>query len=321
MFTASTSDSTSFCVGGQATLNASVSSGILQWNLNGNPIPGATASTFQATQTGQYSASINNACGVFISDTIAINANPIPVISVNDSVEICEGSSIQLNASGATTYFWAPASGLNNPTIGNPIASPALTTNYIVTGTIGNCSTVSPVIITVHPAPTISVTSTPYDCKNGSQLFASGGTDYLWSPLTGLNFANIPNPVATPGTSTIYTVTVTNAFLCSASTSITLITTCDSLEIPTGLSPGDDGINDTWVINGLEKYPGNSISIYNRWGNIVFEAHPYRNDWQGKCTVKGRLMGETLPDGTYYFIIELGNGLPVKTGFLEIRNN
>jgi gliding motility-associated-like protein len=292
---------------------------MLQWYKDGLPIPGATTNTYAAMQSGTYSVSLNNSCGSFNSDTLTVQVNTIPVITITGTASICEGSSTQLIANGANAYFWMPPAGLNNPNIGNPIASPLNSTVYTVTGTSGSCSAVSQYTITVHPNPVVTVTSTPYECNKGSQLLATGGTDYVWSPLTGLNFANISNPIAMPGSTTNYIVTVTDSNLCSTTSSLTLLVNCDSLEIPTGISPDDNGVNDTWIIRGLEFYPGNRVSIYNRWGNLVFDEQPYRNDWTGNCNKKGRLGGETLVDGTYYFILELGDGLPVKTGYIEIR--
>jgi gliding motility-associated-like protein len=52
--------------------------------------------------------------------------------------------------------------------------------------------------------------------------------------------------------------------------------------IPQLVSPNGDGKNDTWVIANLETYPNNKVKIFNRWGNEVFVADPYLNDWDGK---------------------------------------
>ena len=54
--------------------------------------------------------------------------------------------------------------------------------------------------------------------------------------------------------------------------------------IPEGFSPNGDGINDLFVIRGIEIYPQNSIEIYNRWGNIVYKASPFQNNWYGRST-------------------------------------
>ncbi|MCH2199474.1 MAG: Ig-like domain-containing protein [Flavobacteriales bacterium] len=79
------------------------------------------------------------------------------------------------------------------------------------------------------------------------------------------------------------------------------------LVIPQGFSPNGDGVGDTWVIEGLEQlYPRASVTIINRWGNEVYKALPYANDWDGNGNTSG---AGTLPTGTYYYILEPNDGV------------
>ncbi len=68
--------------------------------------------------------------------------------------------------------------------------------------------------------------------------------------------------------------------------------------IPGGISPNNDGYNDGWVIGGLDAYPDHRITILNRWGDVVFEASPYNNDWVGQANSGLKLGGDKLPRGT-----------------------
>ncbi len=70
----------------------------------------------------------------------------------------------------------------------------------------------------------------------------------------------------------------------------------------TGFSPNDDNINDVFFIENLERVPDHKLSIFNRWGNLVYAAKDYQNDWGGTWN------GEDLPDGTYFYILDDGNG-------------
>lgn len=80
------------------------------------------------------------------------------------------------------------------------------------------------------------------------------------------------------------------------------------LDIPEGFSPNGDGMNDEFEIQGLnELFPNNSLQIFNRWGAEVLAASPYNNDWNGKAET-GLNAGEQLPVGTYWYILDLGNG-------------
>jgi len=99
---------------------------------------------------------------------------------------------------------------------------------------------------------------------------------------------------------------------------ITVECSDDALAIPQGFSPNGDNIGDTWVITGLENYPQASVTIFNRWGNSVFSAAPYMNDWKGNNTGSFSL-GEDLPNGTYWYILDLGNGDEARTGYVYIN--
>lgn len=156
-------------------------------------------------------------------DSVRINVDN-PIVNTNSDATICEGTPVQLTTSGAATYSWSPATGLSNPSIANPIATPLTTTEYIVTGTTANnCIAKDTVLITVNPKPIVTITNDTTICQNASvQLLATGGTSYVWTPAGSLSNPAIANPVATPATSTKYFVTVTNAVNCNAVDSVTV---------------------------------------------------------------------------------------------------
>ncbi|MBR9915323.1 MAG: DUF11 domain-containing protein, partial [Algicola sp.] len=92
------------------------------------------------------------------------------------------------------------------------------------------------------------------------------------------------------------------------------------LTIYNEFSPNGDGINDFFNIDCIETFPNNKLEVYNRWGNIVFEARGYRNDWEG--TSNGRAVlseGDQLPVGTYYYVIDLGDGSEPRVGWLYLN--
>lgn len=87
-------------------------------------------------------------------------------------------------------------------------------------------------------------------------------------------------------------------------------------EVPTIITPNGDGINDLFVVPCLSdfaQYPDNKVSIFNQWGDEVFHAAPYLNDWAGTYD------GEDLPVGTYFFIVVFNSGEEPQTGFLIIQ--
>jgi gliding motility-associated-like protein len=93
--------------------------------------------------------------------------------------------------------------------------------------------------------------------------------------------------------------------------------------IPNAFSPNRDNINDYWEIVGIEQFEGNSISIFNRWGNKIYTATNYGIStipqfWDGKSNTGFLLENEDLPTGTYFYVLNLGNGKKSIAGSVYI---
>ncbi len=73
-----------------------------------------------------------------------------------------------------------------------------------------------------------------------------------------------------------------------------------------GFTPNSDGYNDVLKIDGLEMYPNSKMTIFNRWGVLVYESNNYQNDWDGRSQSSLNVGGDQLPEGTYYYLLELG---------------
>lgn len=162
--------------------------------------------------------------------------------NAGNDTSICNGSSVQLSssASGAVSYAWSPATGLNFTNIANPIANPTTTTTYVVAITNGSgCVDNDTVIVNVVPLPSPSITASgPTSfCTGGSvTLTAATATSYLWSTSATDTLSSIT--VSTAGT---YTVTVTNGTGCSS----TAIQTVTVFSLP----PIDAGPNDSTCLS------------------------------------------------------------------------
>ncbi|MDP1842045.1 MAG: gliding motility-associated C-terminal domain-containing protein, partial [Sediminibacterium sp.] len=89
--------------------------------------------------------------------------------------------------------------------------------------------------------------------------------------------------------------------------------------IPEGFSPNGDGINDLFVIRGIQYYPKNQFTIFNRWGNKVFETNQYNNTWNGKSTMGLRIGGDDLPTGTYFYLLDLRDGSEIFKGTIYLN--
>ena len=80
-------------------------------------------------------------------------------------------------------------------------------------------------------------------------------------------------------------------------------------------TPNGDGINDSWVVPGINNYPNNLVKVFNRWGHEVFITSRYQNDWNGKHKSNSTM----LPAGSYLYVIDLGNGTPLLKGWIFIN--
>lgn len=89
---------------------------------------------------------------------------------------------------------------------------------------------------------------------------------------------------------------------------------CPKVKVYNGISTNGDDTNDTFVIDDIDLFPNNEVKIYNRWGSQVFFKKGYKNEWKGDWN------GKQLPDGTYFYIIELKDeDRTMLSGYLQIH--
>ncbi|MES2800800.1 MAG: tandem-95 repeat protein [Bacteroidota bacterium] len=88
--------------------------------------------------------------------------------------------------------------------------------------------------------------------------------------------------------------------------------------VPEIFSPNWDGKNDVLFITGIFAYPGNTFTVYNRWGQPVLKATDYQNNWSGKNEVETWLPDTTLPVGTYFYVLDLNDGSAPMKGYIYL---
>jgi len=221
---AAVSSNVQICKGGHVTLNASGGTIYHWWPLKGlndstiyNPIASPDTTTM-------YYVKVTNSTGCSAIDSVKVTVGNLVANAGNDAT-ICPGDSANLQASGGTNYSWSPTTGLNNPNISNPKASPAVTTAYIVTVSDGVlCSATDTVTVYVHSVAVYVGKNDTICPKSSIQLNASDsiGYSYMWTPSTNLSSTTIYNPIASPASTTTYIVTVKNGNGCTASNAITI---------------------------------------------------------------------------------------------------
>ena len=95
----------------------------------------------------------------------------------------------------------------------------------------------------------------------------------------------------------LYVDTLTTSSGCDSLIQLELVVEDCELEISNILTPNDDGENDTWKVSDISKIAGCDVTIYNRWGQPVYQTNDYQNDWSGTNN------GDVLPDGVYFYSI------------------
>ncbi|MGB1316696.1 MAG: PKD domain-containing protein, partial [Flavobacteriales bacterium] len=150
---------------------------------------------------------------------IPITIDPTPVVDLGPDIDLCIGDNIQLNTPntlGSGTYTWSPTTDLSNATAPSPTTNTVVDRNYGLTFVSNNgCSGSDMVQVTVNPLPTAVAGQDQTLCEGEeANLSASGGVTYSWTPDATLNDGTIANPIATPSTTTLYTVTAIDANNC-----------------------------------------------------------------------------------------------------------
>ncbi len=234
------------CNGQSATLTAS-GGGTYAWSNSGGS---NAAATFSPTTNTTYTVTVTNAnnCSATASRLVTVNQNPTASISPA-TVTICNGASVTLTASGGGTYTWSNSGGTNAAATFSPTTS----TTYSVTVTDGNnCSATASRLVTVNANPTAGITpANPSICNGASQtLTASGGGTYAWSNSGGINAAATFSPIST----TVYTVTVTNANNCSATASASVTVNPIPNAIINGPTTVCSGLQATLTASGGGTY-------------------------------------------------------------------
>lgn len=288
----------------------------------------ATTNAYVSGSNQQYTVVVtDNLSGC--KDTSSINVIGIPhtTITVNagNDITICPGLTASLNATGAAQYTWSPAATLSSATVSNPVASPVVSTTYTVVGTT-QCapSSTDSVRVIIRPSTGALVANAGSDqtvCSgeevdlSGSTSGGYGANSYYWSVVPSGTISN-PASLSTSVTAgspgiTLYELAVTDQCGNSANDTIMIEVAPDcQVIVPNVFTPNSDGKNDEFKVtgNGVKSY---SITIYNRWGEKVYESNDIESSWTG----------QGAHDGTYYFIMkaETTNGKAFdKQGYIQL---
>lgn len=320
-----TTDNVDLCTGIVSFDNTSTGNGSYSWNF-GDPNSSTDTSTvfeptYQFPAGGTYNIVLitENPDSVVCNDTSTFSLTipaPLIVTAGIDAVN-CVGTPVIIGPSNpfppTVLFAWAPAAGLNDAGIQNPVADPDLTTLYIVTATndIG-CTATDSVLITVNPYPETDIdTSLTSDCDFWTlgltaPLIDTAAFDVTWifsngDTLIGPSVTNI-FPL---GDTVAIKVTFKNENT-GCNDSLMLYQLIPSLDkfftepVPNAFSPNGDGINDCFkpaILPQLEACY--TMTIYNRWGRKIFETDTDNTCWSGQMQGDGAKASE----GVYFYVL------------------
>ena len=324
---------TTFCKGDSVLLQAPAAASYTWFKvgLNGNPdVNIGNDSSVVVNQSGDYYVVVTGANGctrasfpstnVVAQDTVAK-----PTFTVDGALSPCNsGSFITLTAATASNYQWSQGETTQSIRVIGP-------GNYFltVTNSFGCSKNSDTLVVNLTPSPNINLNLVAMVFNpGGHNVSLPGGSDgqidlTVTGGLAPFQFSWTKEGTGFIGSSEdliglkagVYTVVVTDAGGCTAEANI-ILTEPKEFKLSNGFSPNNDGKNDQFVIGSIELYPDNDITIYNRWGNVVFSKTGYANDWEGLSN-----SGESLADGTYFIVVNVrSNGASQQLkGYVDLR--
>lgn len=289
-----------------------------------SPATGLSCTACAVTNAGPlvpttYIVTGTDTAGCFASDTIRIGIQAKTTFITAPGGEVCLGKTFPLSASGATLYSWLPDQELTDGTSATPIAKPTVSTTYIVTAREGSCAADTHAVrVIVRPLPTVDAGTDERVVAGKSVLLQASGSGIskiAWADDSTLSCLDCYAPEARPKRTTVYYVTATNIYNCTATDSVTVRLLCDGsqLFIPNTFTPNGDGLNDYFFPRGEGLRLISTFRIFSRWGELLYERKAMAvNDelagWDG--SYKSRKLD---PDVYVYWIeAQCDNGEPLQ---------
>lgn len=268
----------------------------------------SNGTSFDVFNPGVYWVEVTDTNGCVDRDSIVISVNTSPTVTFPVYPNfICPNSTVNIDpGAGFSAYMWSDGatSQTNDVGVGN---------HFVVVTDSNGCSGMSPLLsFSAYPSTIAPVID--YDAS-ATLLTSDVQPNYDWlvdgNPIPGAN-----SQTYTPTASGTYSVSTVDTNGCGVFTSneILVVLEVTQEDIPEGFSPNGDDINDRFEIEYIGLFPQSSLKVLNRWGKEVFsEEDGYSNSFNGQWN------GSDLPDGTYFYILDLGDGSEPFSGYLIIN--
>lgn len=289
-----------------------------------------TTSVITTSSPGVYTVTVtdvNTNCSS--SQTIAVlsssTAPNFTATAVGNLPCGATGGTLQLSAAPSNTnisYSWFGSGIISGSNTANPIVNAAGVYTVIALDNATGCGATATLGVTnstviANFTANIVVGNAPLNIDLNN--LSLGANSYSWNFGNG-STSTSTNPSTTYTSGGTYTITlISSNGLCNDTHTLEIKVNGGLGTIPEIFTPNGDGKNDPFYIPGLDNYPKNKLQIYNRWGNIIYEASPYKNDWDGTPN-KSSIGTGKLPVGTYFYILDLGDEKEeVRKGFVQLE--
>jgi len=244
------------------------------------------------------------------SDTSIVTVyEPTITFSVNGDLEFCDGDSVQVSVDeNYNVYLWTNGDTLQTSTVRlNGFQTVQITDE-------NGCMNSDSIEVIVNELPAvIAGEDITISLGASTTLKGEGAFNYFWTPGGSLSDSTVATPIATPYQSIEYILKGEDVKGCVNFDSVVVTTDKDYNFKPKNIiTPNGDGYNDTWNVEHLLAYPECSVSIFNRYGMLVFQTKEYTNSWDGKSA------GTIVPDGTYYFLVKCPGSDLIKEGHITV---
>lgn len=284
------------------------------WNFGDGQILTGTGNAsvthaFTSASTNSMVKFVANTSPGCVSDTVAniitINPKPIAGFTMN-AVKYCAGETVNFtgnSSSNIATWLWdfGNGSATTDPTVTRIFPTGMFDVQLKVISDKGCVSDAIKQTLTINAIPVINAGPDIKLKEGNSVMIAAMVNDaelytYKWSPAAGLNSTTDLTPVTNTRLSTTYVVTASGGpGNCTATDSVNVIV-FKQLYVPNAFSPNRDGVNDVWNIPALDGAA--VVTIFNRWGQIIYQSNGYTKPWDGTY------MGQPQPMGAYFYIIQ-----------------
>lgn len=308
------------CPTEEKVLSTPAGMGTYQWFRNGAPLP-EMGNELTVSETGTYRLNVQTAQGCLLTDEVEVALSEVGMVDLGGDITICPNETVSIIADGVTgAYQWFRNSSPLTPK-GDEILVNNDGTYRVEVTTPEGCLASGEMTVRFSPIEAFASGDGSMVVGDSTRLTAFEGVSYQWTPSETLSCNQCADPIARPEESTTYVARIITADGCEVSDSvfIEVLPAEEKLKVTavTFLSPNGDGENDVLFFPGLEDYTSNTLTIFSRWGQVLFS----RSDYQLRGELwDATLRGQPLPAGIYYYVLRVNEReITIKNTLTVVR--